>query len=199
MSDRNPLEGIDPDRLTWHQGALDGDAGVCGAPQPMQPGYPCVWSKGFHERHQDVYGRTWRDEESLRVTRRAPVVDGMVTVDTGDHGPVQVAEPAWCVGQHPAVACRVDITHESEEIFPLIPTLCHGETPTLLVSLAQRPFSSCRGQVVAVMHLAGWLPAGEWHELDSTGLDLAAARLVEHAAELRHLARKLAALEVGEQ
>ncbi|MET8506791.1 hypothetical protein ABZV60_19365 [Streptomyces sp. NPDC004787] len=114
-----------------------------------------------------------------------------VTVPTGDYGDVTIPEPSWCLGLHPFEQYRVDITHEGEEVFPLIPTLCHGEAPTLSVSLIQRPFSAHRSQVVASMHLDG-----DWHELDSALLDRAASVLVEHATTLRHLARKLASLEV---
>ena len=114
-----------------------------------------------------------------------------VTVATNDHGDVTLPEPAWCRGLHPAEAYRVDIAHEGEETLALIPTLCHGEAPTLTASLIQRPFSPDRNGVVAALFIDG-----DWHELDSKLLDRAAAIIVERAAELRHLARQLAALEV---
>ena len=73
MSDRDPLEGISPDRLAWHQGALEGDAVVCAAVQPGRPGFPCILNKLAHDRHEDVRGRRWpfRSVEPLRVARRA--------------------------------------------------------------------------------------------------------------------------------
>lgn len=191
MSDRDPLEGIPAELRDWHQGALDGDPAVCAAPQPMQPGYPCVLSKGFHERHQDVYGRTWRDEEPLRVAHRPPVIDGMVTVETGDHGAVQVPEPSWCTGLHPAEHFRADIEHQGVETVAAIPTLCHGIVPLLGVSLVQRPYSPTDTRIHAVLKVDE-----DWHALSAAGLDIAAGLLVEHATELRHLARRLAALEV---
>ncbi|GAA2796449.1 DUF6907 domain-containing protein [Streptomyces showdoensis] len=193
MSDRDPLQGVPDELKDWHQGALDGDPAVCAAPQPMQPGYPCIHSTGFHELHRDVYGRTWpnRPEEPLYVARKAPVVDGMVTVETGDHGPVHVPEPSWCVGLHPAESFQVDIEHQGVETVAAIPTLCHGIVPALGVSLVQRPFSPTAPQVHAVVNMAE-----DFHAFSSTGLDIAAGLLVDHAAELRHMARQLAALEV---
>ncbi|MDX2560485.1 hypothetical protein PV371_12615 [Streptomyces sp. TX20-6-3] len=114
-----------------------------------------------------------------------------VTVYTSDHGPVTLPEPSWCLGQHSWETYQEDIEHQGPETLALIPTLCHGEVPALAVSLMQRPFSPRESAVVATLHLDG-----DWHELDSKGLDVAAALLVEHATALRHLARKLAALEV---
>lgn len=193
MSDRDPLEGIPDAVRDWHQGALEGDPAVCAAPQPMQPGYPCIHSKGFHELHRDVYGRTWpnRPEEPLRVARKAPVVDGMVTVQTRDHGAVQVPEPSWCIGVHPQGEFRADIEHQGVETVAAFPTLCHGLVTALGISLVQRPFSPQEPRIHAVLKVDE-----EWHALNSKGLDLAAGLLVEHATALRHLARQLAALEV---
>lgn len=195
MSDRDPLEGIPPERRDWHQGALDGDPAVCAAPQPMQPGYPCIWSKGFHEQHQDVHGRTWpnRAEEPLHVARKAPVVDGMVTVPTGDYGAVTLPEPAWCLGHSGSEAYRADIEHQGPETATMLPTLCHDAVPVLGVSLVQRPFSPTEPRIHAVVKVDE-----EWHALNSKGLDVAAGLLVEHATAMRHLARQLAALEVTE-
>jgi hypothetical protein len=113
-----------------------------------------------------------------------------VTVYTADHGAVTMPEPAWCLGPHRFEAYREDITHEGVEQLALIPTLCHGEAPTLTVSLIQRPFSPERPGVVAALFLDG-----DWHELDSALLDVAAGRIVEQATYLRKLARQLSVLE----
>ncbi|MEU2076858.1 hypothetical protein [Streptomyces sp. NPDC013489] len=193
MSDRDPLEGINPDRLAWHQGALDGDPAVCAAEQPDQPGFPCLRAKFFHPVHEDVLGRTWPffDESPLYVARRSPVVDGMVTVETRDHGAVTLPEPEWCRGYHTDDGYRSDIEHAGEEEATGIPTLCHDLVDVLGVSLVQRPFSPTAPQVHALVKVDE-----EVHALNSRGLDVAAALLVEHATTMRHLARKLAALEV---
>lgn len=194
MTGRDPLEGISPERLAWHQGALDGDPVVCAAQQPGQPDYPCVWNRSAHLQHRDVFGRTWSalPEEPLRVARKAPVVDGMVTVETGDHGPVRVAEPSWCTGIHEAEAYREDIEHQGVEHVAEVETPCHGPVPVLSVSLAQRPFSAIDGRVHALLQVDE-----ELHELNAAGLDEAAGLLVEHASTLRKLARELSVLEAS--
>ncbi|WP_327268790.1 hypothetical protein OG233_14030 [Streptomyces sp. NBC_01218] len=56
---RDPLEGIDPNLLDWHQGALNGDSVVCAFPQPGRPDYPCIWNRAYHPNHRDVFGNTW--------------------------------------------------------------------------------------------------------------------------------------------
>ncbi|MER5312890.1 hypothetical protein ABT034_34540 [Streptomyces sp. NPDC002773] len=193
MSDRDPLEGVGPDRLAWHQGALDRDPAVCAEEQPDKPGFPCVRPKFFHDVHEDVLGRTWpfAFEGRLTVAHRAPVADGMVTVQTGDHGTVVLPEPTWCTGHKAAEPYREDIEHQGTELVATIPTLCHRPADVLGVQLVQRPFSPSEPRVHAVLNASE-----DMHALNSAGLDVAAAVLVEHAATLRHLARQLAALEV---
>ncbi|RSS53025.1 DUF6907 domain-containing protein [Streptomyces sp. WAC01280] len=193
MSDRDPLEGIPAELLDWHKGALEGDAAVCAAPQPGRDGFPCIHNRAYHDRHRDVLGRTWPffPDEPLTVAHRAPVADGMVTVETADHGPVVLPEPSWCTGHKATEAYREDIEHQSVEQAAAIPTLCHGAADVLAVQLVQRPFSPSAPQVHAVLNASEDL-----HALNSAGLDVAAGVLVEHAATLRHLARQLAALEV---
>lgn len=193
MSDRDPLEGIPDELLDWHQGALAGDLAVCAAPQPGVDGFPCIHNRAYHDRHRDVLGRTWPfgAEEPLYVARKAPVVDGMVTVQTRDHGAVQLPEPAWCRGIHADDEFRADIEHQGHEVVGGVPTLCHDLVPVLGVSLVQRPFSPTEPRVHAVLKVDE-----EWHALNSKGLDVAADLLVEHATALRHLARQLSALEV---
>ncbi|MBP2581652.1 hypothetical protein J3A78_002130 [Streptomyces sp. PvR006] len=193
MSERDPLEGIPDALLDWHKGALEGDLAVCAAPQPGYPNFPCINNRASHARHRDVLGRTWPldTEEPLYVARRSPVVDGMVTVETRDHGAVTLPEPEWCRGFHTEGGYRSDIEHASEEEATGIPTLCHDLVDVLGVSLVQRPFSPSAPQVHALVKVDE-----EVHALNSRGLDVAAALLVEHAATMRHLARKLAALEV---
>ncbi|MFE9853572.1 MULTISPECIES: hypothetical protein [Streptomyces] len=56
---RDPLAGIDPNLLDWHQGALAGDSVVCAFPQPGRPDYPCIWNRAYHPEHRDVLGNTW--------------------------------------------------------------------------------------------------------------------------------------------
>ncbi|MCX4573101.1 hypothetical protein OHB41_07860 [Streptomyces sp. NBC_01571] len=54
---------VDPEVLAWHQGAIEGDPAVCGAPQPDQPAFPCIWNRSAHVDHRDLLGRTWKAGE----------------------------------------------------------------------------------------------------------------------------------------
>lgn len=188
MSESDPLAGVPDELKDWHQGAIDGDPAVCAAPQPMQPGYPCIHSKGFHEVHRDVFGRTWpnRPQETFRVAQKPPVIAGVVTVQTDDHGPVEVKEPSWCVAAHSPVKFRADIEHQGADIFAVIATPCHGDVVALPASFVQRPFSPTETRPMASVELDG-----QWHEMAAPDLDAAAAVLVDHAAKLRGLAREL--------
>ncbi|MFE3123899.1 DUF6907 domain-containing protein [Streptomyces hydrogenans] len=183
MTGRDPLEGIPAEARDWHEGALAGDPAVCGAPQPMQPGYPCIWSKGFHEKHQDVYGRTWpnRPEEQLHVARKVPVAGGMVTVQTSDHGAVTLPEPAWCTGHAVRVpGHRVDLTHTGPEH----PFAFDGET-LFVAMLSQDPFSPDPARRKTRLYVE---QTGHAATLDPSEIRRLAAAFTVHAVHLRTLA-----------
>lgn len=112
-----------------------------------------------------------------------------VTVPTLDHGPVTIPEPAWCIGHeglHPEY--RVDLDHRG-------PTLeldfgDHGLWNALLV---QAPFVTLSSRETGI-HVE---QLGYAKTLDPAGLDALADALVEHAAQLRTLARQLSTLLAG--
>ena len=193
MSGHDPLEGIPPELLDWHKGALEGDLAVCGAPQPAHDDFPCIRNRAFHERHRDVLGRTWPfdTEEPLYVAGKAPVVDGMVTVQTCDHGAVQLLEPPWCRGHAVGTpGYRIDLTHTGpEHSFAFA-----GET-LLLAMLSQPPF------VVAPERRGTGLyveQTGYSATLDPVEVRQLAAALTVHAMHLRTLADQLAAIRAME-
>jgi hypothetical protein len=108
-----------------------------------------------------------------------------VTVQTSDHGPVTVPEPAWCVGEHVDGGFRVDIGHHSADAVMAF----RGHT-VLGVVLASYPFADQmpRGPL-AVVELDDFQSFTDPAELE----ELAAA-LVAHAATVRAVAAQLAEL-----
>ncbi|MFF2933516.1 DUF6907 domain-containing protein [Streptomyces mirabilis] len=119
-----------------------------------------------------------------------------VTVDTEDHGPIELPEPSWCLGIHPADGYRDDIEHAGEPIRLTVETSCHGPVQLLGFSLMQRPFSASgpTGVVVAAELDEDW----DSHEFDSAHLADVADSLAAYAAgPLRQLIERLQLLEGG--
>ncbi|WP_327429478.1 DUF6907 domain-containing protein [Streptomyces sp. NBC_01236] len=120
-----------------------------------------------------------------------------VTVDTSDHGQIEIPEPSWCLGVHPAEGYREDIEHASEPTRLTIETPCHGPVKLLGFSLMQRPFSTFgpTGVVVAAELDEDW----DSHEFDSGHLAGLADSLVAYAVGPMHqLIERLQLLE-GDQ
>ncbi|MFF7180157.1 DUF6907 domain-containing protein [Streptomyces sp. NPDC008121] len=193
MNTPDPLEGVPAELRDWHQGALDGDPAVCGAPQPMQPGYPCIWNKASHDPHRDVYGRTWpnRPEEPLYVAQpRERSAGGTVTVATRDHGGVTLVEPSWCAGHAgQAPVRRADIAHTGPEH-----SFAFEGEQLLVAMLTQRPLAE-HGTTTTGLYVE---QTGYARTLDPTQLRMLAAALTVHAMHLRTLAGELAALHAEE-
>ncbi|MFI6468749.1 DUF6907 domain-containing protein [Streptomyces sp. NPDC050516] len=186
----DPLEGVDPEVLAWHWGALANDPAVCCEPQPGQDGYPCILNRAYHFEHRDVLGRTWPREEPLYVARMAPVVDGQVTVETRDYGPVTTPEPSWCNGRHRQGGMRADIGHQAEDVSCVFSVdQAAGPAEFLTSFLTQRPFSPTDTGLYLAVEL------GDQNvELDPAGVDALAVALVGHASVLRSAARRLAVM-----
>lgn len=194
MSGHDPLEGIPPELLDWHKGALEGDLAVCGAPQPGHDDFPCIRNRAYHDRHRDVLGRTWRldTEESLYVVRKAPVVDGMVTVDTSDHGAVSLTEPSWCRGHAVGTpGYRIDLTHSGAEH-----TFAFAGDTLLVAMLSQDPFVTDHERRRTRLYVE---QTGYSATLDPAEVRQLAAALTVHAMHLRTLAEQLATLRAEEE
>jgi hypothetical protein len=108
-----------------------------------------------------------------------------VTVQTSDHGPVTVPEPAWCVGEHVPGGFRVDIGHHSADAVMEF----RGHT-VLGVLLASYPFADRmpRGPL-AVVELDDFQSF-----TDPADLEELADALTAHAATVRAVAGQLAEL-----
>ncbi|GAA2972179.1 DUF6907 domain-containing protein [Streptomyces enissocaesilis] len=114
-----------------------------------------------------------------------------VTVQTSDHGPVNIPCPHWCTGAyHQEGGARVDITHTGPENELTVPT-SSGPTRLMATVLEQRPFTegaTGRGVFIDVEI------DGEYHPTGPHGLDAMADALVENASILRAEARRLTTL-----
>lgn len=107
-----------------------------------------------------------------------------VTVQTLDHGPVTIPEPAWCLGDHETESYREDIEHQGEEVRATVPTACHGTVTAVAMSLVQRPFSPSERRTLAAVYVDG-----EWHEFDGAALlQLADALVLFAVTEMPQLA-----------
>jgi uncharacterized protein DUF6907 len=119
-----------------------------------------------------------------------------VTVQTSDHGPVTIPEPAWCTGQyHQQGGYRGDISHTSDDIEFNVETR-DGAVTLMRAVFEQRPYTERepgRGVFVAVEL------DGEWYPSDPQHLDWIANGLVEHAHRLRELGRQLAVMQEAGQ
>lgn len=199
MSDGNgpdPFEHIDPETLAWHQGALEGDPAVCGAPQPGHPGFPCVWNTNTHPEHRDVFDRTWTDAREATAFVAEWVVrsaDGTVTLPTLDCGDVTVPCPEWCTGHLARPEYRRDITHNGPVIVAKVETDCHGEIEFLQTHLSWAPFAVLRPEPYPVVAI----DVGDGHDFGPDGVRKVAKACLNHAGRLYRFADDLERLRNG--
>ncbi|WP_405677302.1 hypothetical protein OG292_22480 [Streptomyces sp. NBC_01511] len=118
--------------------------------------------------------------------------DRTVTLPTSDYGPVTLPEPSWCIGhEDQAPGQRADILHTGPER-----TATFRGHQLAAAGLVQSPYAllpSGRLIGVSVQH------TGLGLTLAPGGVDQLAAVLVEHAVQLRALARQLTVLrQVGQ-
>lgn len=116
-----------------------------------------------------------------------------ITVNTLDHGPVDLHCPSWCLGGHEDGEHRVDITHVGAEHTLDVATL-RGPAQLLTFCLEQRPYTrTVPGRHTFInVGIEGDLhpqnPAGLRHLADS--LRLHAASIDAHADHLAELQRR---------
>lgn len=111
-----------------------------------------------------------------------------ITVQTLDHGPVTITEPAWCTAtHHPDGVARSDISHYGPEAVVNV-TTPRGTEELLSLRLAQYPFAQLHGtrvcEAVAIV--------GDSYLYDVAGLDQLANDLFEAARRVRLAANRLA-------
>lgn len=115
-----------------------------------------------------------------------------VTVPTIDHGDVTIPEPDWCAGhnsQHPGY--RDDITHSAPDV-----VMGFRGHDMLIAAYVSYPYVPS----LSGLHLGVSVAFGGFGQtLAPADIDELAAALVEHAGQLRAMARQLGVmLERGE-
>jgi hypothetical protein len=119
------------------------------------------------------------------------VTDRTVTVLTTDYGPVTIPEPAWCAGRHSGGHPRAEIAHEGPTISVTVATE-RGRRAALHLSMWQDPFPTPACTHSDDVHVAVQLIDGDTYDYDAPALDALATDLMEAAAKVRRMARRLA-------
>lgn len=110
-----------------------------------------------------------------------------VTVPTIDHGPVTIAEPDWCAGhEDQPPGYRGDIIHSTPDT-----VMGFRGHDMLIAALVSYPYVPALGGLRTGVSVA----FGRFGQtLGPADLDELAAALVEHAVQLRAMARELAVI-----
>ncbi|TXS08100.1 hypothetical protein EAO70_35515 [Streptomyces sp. adm13(2018)] len=120
-----------------------------------------------------------------------PVIDGTVTLDTSDHGPVTTQEPDWCLGHSArAPGYRIDFTHRGAEH-----TFAFASDTLLVAMLSQDPFVTDPERRRTRLYVE---QTGYSASLDPAEVRQLAAALTVHAMHLRTLADQLTTLRAEE-
>jgi len=119
------------------------------------------------------------------------VTESTITVLTGDHGPVTVTEPLWCLGEHPAGLRREEIIHQGASHDITVGTE-RGPRRLLELFLTQAPFPVASDRHSDDLYVAVHLLDGDIFGYDVIGLENLATDLLEAAATVRRCARRLA-------
>ncbi|MER5473712.1 hypothetical protein [Streptomyces sp. NPDC002685] len=131
-----------------------------------------------------------RPPEYPRVPQTPVYGGGRVTLQTEDHGPVTVTEPAWCLG-HDAedVGRRADITHNGREIYAEVETE-RGTEQLLRSWIVWGPLAVRRPEPLPTVAVDD-LPAMEPAQLREFAAELAlhADRLYRLAGDLEQIRR----------
>lgn len=123
-----------------------------------------------------------------------------VTIDTKDHGPVTLPEPPWCTGHPVPEPAPFDL-----DVRPLRSEICHigpsidvvvgtERGPARLVELMlwQDPYPTPACTHSDDVHVAVHLLDGDHFGYDVHQLEALATDLMEAAAKIRRVARRLA-------
>lgn len=114
-----------------------------------------------------------------------------VTVPTRDHGDVTIPEPAWCCGVgHDVPNLRAEIAHESDPIGITVGT-ARGPRSLLELMFWQEPFPPLTSPHGSTVHVVARLLDGDHFAYDADGLERLVTDLLEAAASVRLLARRL--------
>jgi hypothetical protein len=113
-----------------------------------------------------------------------------VTVQTGDHGPVTVDEPAWCTADHDTPqAFRTDISHFGPDIDITVDSP-RGPAEALTLRLTRYPYTEL--PVGTAVHMSVCLADGEGWDADVAAVNALADQLAQGVRKVRYAARRLA-------
>jgi hypothetical protein len=113
-----------------------------------------------------------------------------VTVQTGDHGPVTVDEPAWCTTDHDTPqAFRTDISHFGPDIDIMVDSP-RGPAEALSLRLTRYPYTEL--PVGTAVHMSVCLADGEGWDADVAAVNALADQLAQGVHKVRYAARRLA-------
>jgi hypothetical protein len=118
------------------------------------------------------------------------VTERTVTVDTIDHGRITISEPAWCLGEHPAVRNRAEISHDGRPIVGSV-EMDDGTVEFLRAHITHGPFLQERPE------LRPSVAVDDFPLMDSAQLRELAAEVALHAGRLYTLAGELDELAEG--
>lgn len=114
-----------------------------------------------------------------------------VTVQTGDHGPVTIDEPAWCTTDHDTPQhFRNDISHLGPDIEVTVDSP-RGPSEVLTICLAQHPFTEL--PVGTGVHMSFCLASGDCWPVDLPAIEALADQLAQGVAKVRYAGQVLAA------
>lgn len=120
------------------------------------------------------------------------MADRTVTVVTTDYGPITIPEPAWCTSvYHPDGIARAEISHSGPTIDVLVGTE-GGPQRLAELHLWQVPFPTSGGTLWDTVHVVAQLLDGHHFGYDAAALEVLAVDLMEAAAKVRRVARRLA-------
>jgi len=108
-----------------------------------------------------------------------------VSLETVDHGLVELDEPAWCIGHGTEMGVplyRQDITHRSVRVKAGTVTESHDWLPMLTAYVSWAPYRELVPVISLVLDAEGDFPAEDGRHV-AEGLRVAASRIEKIAAE----------------
>ncbi|BBA99258.1 hypothetical protein RVR_5799 [Actinacidiphila reveromycinica] len=119
------------------------------------------------------------------------MTDRTIAIDTRDHGPVTVVCPPWCTGLHPAGLLREEIHHQGEPVDITVDT-SRGPRRLIELTMWQTPWPVPSDRHSDDVHMVVQLLDGDAFGYDVQGLGALATDLMDAAAKVRRLSRRLA-------
>jgi hypothetical protein len=131
-------------------------------------------------------------DPSMPAGTPAPDPHHTATIHTLDHGPVTIPCPPWCTGAgHPNGVERDTIAHTGPSINVMVDTE-RGPRRLLELLMWQDPFPTPANRHSDDVYVAVQLLDGDHFGYDVQGIEDLVTDLIEAAAKVRRVARRLA-------